>query len=59
MTNALFSTQHLLSDLPEKIGKYPVVGTAGRGNKSASQDSSLGDSGENPTDTDAPEIRLS
>ncbi len=32
MANALFSTHHLLSDLPEKIGKYPVVGTAGRGN---------------------------
>ena len=32
MTNALFSTHHLMSDLPEKIGKYPVVGTAGRGN---------------------------
>jgi hypothetical protein len=98
MTKALFSTQHLLSDLPEKIGKYPVVGTAGRGNmgnetqmeqaqdsvqarfnkvflktlvrrlektsdeltnQSASQDSSLGDSRENPTDTDAPEMRLS
>ncbi|MCK5362955.1 MAG: protein kinase [Gammaproteobacteria bacterium] len=32
MSNALFSTHHLTSDLPEKIGKYPVVGTAGRGN---------------------------
>jgi len=26
------STRHLMPELPEKIGKYPVIGTAGRGN---------------------------